>query len=89
MLHIYAGDLLRDMKRHDEAFPHWKRAMEMEPDWLSAAYSMASCYEELGDYANASTVYNQIADNLESRGFDVEVDWPRSMAHKCREKLNT
>ena len=87
MLHIYAGDLLRDMKRIDEAFPHWKRALEMEPDWLSAAYSMASGYEELGDYANAANVYNQIADNLESRGFDVEVGWPRSMAQKCREKI--
>jgi len=89
MLHIYAGDLLRDMKRYDEAFHHWKRALEMEPDWLSAAYSMASCYEELGDYANASAVYAQIADNLESRGFDVEAKWPRSMAQTCRENVDT
>ena len=87
MLHIYAGDLLRDMKRYDEAFIHWKRALDMEPDWLSSAYSMASCYEELGDYENASAVYNQIADNLERRGFDVEVSWPRAMAQKCREKI--
>ena len=87
MLHIYAGDLLRDMQRYDEAFIHWKRALQMEPDWLSSAYSMASCYEKLGDYANASNIYSQIADNLESRGFDVEVTWPRSMAQKCREKI--
>lgn len=86
-LHIYTGDLLRSMKRYDEAFPHWKRALEMEPQWCDAAYSMASCYEELGDYANAYTVYNQIADNLESRGFDAEVNWPRTLAHKCREKI--
>ncbi len=89
MLHIYAGDLLRDMKRFDEAFPHWKRALEMEPDCLAPAYSMASGYEELGDYANAANVYSRIADNLESRGFDVEVGWPRSMAQKCREKIPT
>lgn len=82
MLHIYAGDLLRDMKRYDEAFAHWKRALEMEPEWLSSAYSMASCYEELGDFKNAAAVYDQIADNLERRGFDVEVSWPRSMARK-------
>lgn len=86
MLHIYAGDLLRDMKRFDEAFLHWKRALEMEPDWLSAAYSMADCYAQLEDYTNASAVYNQIAENLESRGFDVEVAWPRSMAKTYREK---
>ena len=86
MLHIYAGDLLRDMKRYEEAFFHWKRALEMEPDWLSSAYSMASCYEELDDYANAADVYVGIVDNLESRGFDVEAKWPREMAEKCREK---
>ena len=87
ILHIYAGDLLRSMKRYGEAFPHWRRALEMEPQWFDAAYSMASCYEEMGDYANASAVYHQIADNLESRGFDAEVNWPRTMAHRCREKI--
>lgn len=88
-LHIYTGDLLRAMKRYNEAFPHWKRAMEMEPEWCDAAYSMASCYEEIGDYANAYEVYNQIADDLESRGFEAEVNWPRSLAHKCQEKMST
>lgn len=88
-LHIYTGDLLRAMKRYEEAFPHWKRALEMEPQWLSAAYSIASCYEEIGDYANAYAAYNQIADNLESRGFEAEVNWPRTLAHKCREKMST
>lgn len=88
-LHNYIGDLLRSMKCYDEAFIHWKRALEMEPQWCDAAYSMASCYEEMGDFANAYTVYSQIADNLESRGFDAEVNWPRVLAHKCREKMPT
>ena len=87
-LHIYAGNLLRSMKRYDKAFPHWKRALEMEPEWCDAAYSMAECYEELGDFANAYEVYTEIADNLERRGFEAEVNWPRSLAHKCREKMS-
>ncbi|MBQ8815152.1 MAG: helix-turn-helix domain-containing protein [Lachnospiraceae bacterium] len=87
MLHIYAGNLLRSMARYDEAFPHWKRALEMEPEWCDAAYSMASCYEEMGDYANAYEVYIQIADDLERRGFDAEVGWTRALAHKCRENI--
>lgn len=87
ILHIYAGDLLRSMKRYEEAFPHWKRALEMEPEWCDSAYSMASCYEEMGDYAKAYEVYSQIADNLESRGFDAEVHLPRTLALKCREKI--
>lgn len=89
LLHTYTGDLLRSMKRYEEAFTHWKRALEMEPEWCDAAYSMASCYEEMGDYAGAFEVYQQIADNLERRGFEAEVNWPRSLAHKCREKIVT
>ena len=89
LLHIYTGDLLRSMKRFDEAFTHWKRALEMEPEWCDAAYSMASCYEEMGDYAGAFDVYQQIADDLERRGFEAEVNWPRSLANKCREKIVT
>lgn len=75
------------MKRYAEAFPHWKRSMEMEPDWCDAAFSMASCYEELGDYASAAAVYDQIADDLERRGFDSEVKLPRELAEKCRAQM--
>ena len=88
-LHVYTGDLLRAVKRYDEAFVHWRRALEMEPEWCDAAYSMASCYEEMGDYVRACEMYDQIADGLEQRGFDAEVNWPRSLAHKCREKIRT
>lgn len=88
-LHIYTGDLLRAMKRYDEAFPHWKRALEMEPQWCDAAYSMASCYEEMGEFAKACAVYSKIADDLEYRGFEAEVNYPRSLAHKCRERMTT
>ena len=87
-LHIYTGDLLRSMKRYDEAFPHWRRALEMEPEWCDAAYSMASCYEELGDFQKAFETYSNLADNLAQRGFEEEVSWPRSRAEKCREKLS-
>ena len=86
ILHIYAGDLMRDMKRYEDAFAHWKRALEMEPEWCDAAYSMAACYEELGDYEKAGAAYAKIADHLERRGFDSEVNGPRSLAEKCRSK---
>ena len=88
IFHIYAGDLMRSMKRYEEAFHHWKRALEMEPEWCDAAYSMASCYEEMGDWENAYAAYIQIAENLERRGFEAEVNLPRTLAHKCREKIS-
>ena len=86
-LHIYAGDLLRSMGRYDEAFTHWKRALEMEPQWCDGAYSMGFCYEELGEYAKAYEVWTSIADDLERRGFEAEVSYPRSLAQKCLEKM--
>ena len=88
ILHIYAGDLLRSMKRYDEAFPHWQRALEMEPEWCDAAFSMGFCYEELGEYAKAYEVWTQLADALEQRGFESEVALPRLQAQKCLEKMS-
>lgn len=87
ILHIYAGDLLRAMKRYEEAIQRWKRALELEPEWCDSAYAMASCYEEMGDYTKAYAAYTQIADDLERRGFEAEVNWPRKLAEKCREKM--
>ena len=86
-LHVYAGDLLRVMKRYDEAFPHWKRALELEPQWYDAAFSMGFCYEELGEYEKAYELWTQVADELEQKGFQAEVNGPRSRARKCREKI--
>lgn len=87
-LHIYTGDLLRAMKRYDEAFPHWIRARELEPDWLDAAWSMAECYEELGRYEQAAAAYDTIAAELTRLGFTEECTLPRHKANLCREKLN-
>jgi len=87
ILKVFAGDLLHAMKRGSEAVAYWKRALEVDPDVLAAAYSLASYYEELEDYAKACEVYSRIADNLENSGFDIEGNWTRSLAHKCREKM--
>lgn len=87
-LHIYTGDLYRAMKRYEEAFAHWKRARELAPEWLDAAWSMASCYEELGKYADAYEVYSEIVEHLESRGFDAETNYPRTLANRCKDKMS-
>lgn len=86
-LHIYTGDLYRSLKRYEEAFLHWRRALEMEPEWLDSAYSMGFAYEELERWEDAARVWEGIADHLAERGFDVEANWPKEQAKKCREKL--
>lgn len=85
-LHIYTGDLCRSVKHYEEAFSHWRRALEMEPEWLDSAYSMGFTYEELEQWENACKVWEDIAEHLTSRGFDVEANWPKEQARKCREK---
>ncbi len=87
-LHIYTGDLMRAVKRYEEAFFHWRRALEMEPDWCDAAYSMGFTYEELGDYAKAAQVWEDIAGSLARRGYEAEVNWPQKRAKKCWERVN-
>ena len=86
-LHIYTGDLCRSVKRYDDAFRHWRRALEMEPEWLDSAYAMGFCYEELEDYEQAAEVWEGIAEHLTARGFDVEANWPKEQARNCRQKL--
>ena len=86
-LHIYTGNLLRAMKRHDEAFPHWHRARELEPDWMDAAWSIAECHEELGRYEQAAAAYDTIVSELQRLGFTEELSLPRHKANRCREKL--
>lgn len=86
-LHIYTGDLCRSLKRYEDAFRHWHRALEMEPEWMDSAYSMGFCYEELEQWEKASEAWEYIAENLAKGGFDVEARWPREQARKCREKI--
>lgn len=86
-LHIYMGDLYRALKQYDQAFVHWRRARELEPNWLDSVYSMGFCYEELGDYENAYRMYCDIVDNLTGRGFEAEVAFPRELARKCLGKM--
>lgn len=86
MLHIYMGDISHALRQYDKAFSHWKRARQLEPTWMDSAYSMANCYEELGDYENACAAWQAIADDLSARGYDVEANWPRTNAARCQAK---
>ena len=87
VFHVFAGDILWRLKRHEEAFAHWRRALEMDDTFLDAAYSMGFCYEELGKYTEAYRVWTELAKEMERRGFIIEKEFPESLAEKCREKM--
>ena len=86
LLHVYAGDACRKLKRYDEAFAHWEAAVRLDTKFLDAMYSMAFCREELGQYDQALPLWEEIARKLDERGLEIEAQWPREKAEKCRVK---
>lgn len=88
LLHVYAGDACRKLKRYDEAFPHWEAAVRLDDKFLDAMYSMAFCRGDMGQFDKAANLWEEIAKKLDERGLEIEAQWPREMAVKCREQAN-
>lgn len=86
-LHVHAGDICRALKQYEQAFVHWKKAVELDASFLDAAYSMGFCHEELGDYKKALRVWTELTRELEHRGLVIESRFPAELAEKCRKKL--
>lgn len=55
-LHLELAHLLHDGHRVDEALPHYRRALELDPADPSAAYDLAGAYGTLGRWAEAEAV---------------------------------
>ncbi|MBQ8200184.1 MAG: helix-turn-helix domain-containing protein [Clostridia bacterium] len=89
LLHVYAGDACRAMKRYEDAFAHWEASTAISTEFLDAMYSMAFCHEELGQYAEAAAQFEAIVRQLEQRGLEIEAQWPREMAEKCRQNMTS
>ena len=81
------GNVCYILGKYDEAILHWERTIEMDPTYSDAYYAIAYCYQDLGEYEKAYAVWNRLADELESRGFDIEAKHPRNMGIECLKKL--
>lgn len=86
LLHVYAGDACRDLKRFGEAFPHWEAAVRLDDKYMDAMYSMAFCRGDMGQFDKAADIWADIARRLDARGLEIEAQWPREMAEKCRDQ---
>lgn len=86
LLHLFAGDACRELKRYDEAFAHWEATIRLDDRFSDAMFSMAFCRGELGQFAEAAVIWEAIARRLEAQGLEIEALWPREMAEKCREQ---
>ena len=87
-LYVNAGDICRSLKRYDEAFSYWNKALELDSSFLDAVFSMGFCYEELKQYENAYKVWTELVQELDRRGFIVERAFPEQMAENCLKKMN-
>ena len=87
LLYGYAGDACRELKKYNEAFSYWGKHIELDSTWLDSYYSMAFCYEEIGEYKKAYDTWMKIAEILTQRGGVIEAQWPKEMAENCLKKL--
>ena len=86
-LQAHAGDICRKLKRYEEAFGHWRKALELDHTFLDAAYSMGFCYEEQGEYRRAYKVWTELVRELEHRGLVIEGKFPAKQAAACMERM--
>lgn len=84
VLYVFAGDTCRNLKKYDEAFKYWRRALELDAEMYDARYSMGFCYEELGEYGKAYDMWLEIARGLEKDGYEVEKQSSLESAEKCK-----
>lgn len=87
VLYGLGGDICRKMKKYDEAFAYWDKAIAIRPLFYSAKYSKGFCYEELGEYDKACKVWYEIIDNLREEGLDLEIEFPEKLAANCEAKI--
>lgn len=83
-LYVYGGDTCRNLKKYEEAFGYWRKALQLDDEMYDARYSMGFCYEELGEYGKAYDIWLDIARDLEKDGYEVEKQFPLQLAEKCK-----
>ncbi len=82
------GDICRKLKRYDEAFIYWDKALELDPSRIDALMQTASCFEELGDYENAYPTRCVIADWLRKNGYDIRATDEERKAQECLDRMS-
>lgn len=87
-LYVHAGDISQYLKRYDDAFTYWQKALSLDETYLDAVYSMGFCYEELGQYADAHKTWTELVRELDRRGLGIEREYPAQMAEDCLKKTN-
>lgn len=87
LLYAYGGDLYKRLGSYEEALACWDKAFALDSEMAAVLWSKGFCYEELGEYQKAYKVWNSLVAWLEERGYEAEVEEPRRLAERCRNRL--
>ena len=86
-LYIHAGDICRSLRRYEDAFSYWNKALELDSSFLDAMYSIGFCYEELERYQEAHDIWTELVRELDRRGLVIEREYPARMAENCLRRM--
>ena len=86
-LYAYGGDIYRALKKYDEAFKCWRRALDINDYYMDVWFSMGFSYADLGDYVNEAEIWKKVIDMLIGRGCIYEAIWPRELLRKAESKI--
>ena len=86
-LYIYGGDTYRALKKYDEAFKCWRKALDINDYYMDAWFSMGFSYTDLGDHVNAAEIWRKVVDMLTGRGCIYETNWPRELLRNAESKI--
>lgn len=85
-LYVFGGDISKERKCYDEAFACWDSALALNPKALDAKYARGLAFEELGEYERACQAWCELAEDLKTGGFEIEMRPVLQRAAFCREK---
>lgn len=84
---FYAGDICKELGRHDDALRYWERVLQHDPSFLDALYSMGLCYEELAQYQKAYQIWDKLRNELLRHGMEQECAYVKKQIQFCEDKL--
>lgn len=88
-LFMVAGYVCKALKKYNEAIEFADKSYELNSEYMDALYTKAFCQQEMGDYHQAYTTWQQIIQTLRKNGFDVEAQREEKRAQACLEKIKT
>lgn len=81
---LYAGEISQDLKKFEEAFKYWDNSIKLDDEYADARYSKAFLYRRLGMVKEAIKAFNDLAEWMLSRGYDLEAKWAYEEADKLK-----